>query len=281
MSLSASQLNRFLVSSKYSIYYRRLKKLLWTNTARPEYGVLYLFQGRLKFAVGSNAGELLQDQALLIEPSVNVSASGQGVEILLLNLSPAFVTDHAVTMRLIGAEATVGFPQALVEKDNRLIELAHDLAAELGEDRPGQEIVIQAAVQQTVVLLLRHYSNMRHSPELELSRVGLVDRRIRRSVELIHSQLDQDLSLKAIADASYPSPFHFSRLFKKLTGTTPHAYLAGIRTTHAQSLLADESLSVTEISSRVGYASPSHFTKAFRDATGLTPRAFRKALITR
>ena len=116
MSLSASQPNRFLVSPKYSIYYRRLKKLSWTNTAQPEYGVLCLFQGRLQFAMAGNAGELLQDQALLIEPSVNVSASGQGVEILLLNLSPAFVTDHAVNMRLIGAEATVVLPAATGRK---------------------------------------------------------------------------------------------------------------------------------------------------------------------
>ena len=97
----------------------------------------------------------------------------------------------------------------------------------------------------------------------------------------MHGQLDQDLSLKAIADASYLSPFHFSRLFKKLTGTTPHAYLAGVRTTHAQSLLADESLFGHRNQLACGIRSPSHFTKAFRDATGLTPRAFRKALITR
>ena len=223
----------------------------------------------------------LAGPALVIEPSVSVSATGQELELLMLNFSPAFVSDHAVRMRLIGAEATVGFPHALIEGDDRLIQLAGDLANELREDKPGHEIVIEAAVQQIVVQLLRHYSNMRWSPELELSRVGLIDRRIRRSVELMHGQLERDLSLKAIAAASYLSPFHFSRLFKKLTGTTPHSYLAAIRTTHAQSLLADPSLSVTEISSRVGYASPSHFTKAFREATGLTPRAFRKALISR
>ena len=70
------------------------------------------------------------------------------------------------------------------------------------------------------------------------------------------------------------------RLFKKLTGSTPHNYLAGIRAARAQLLLADTELSVTEIGSRVGYLSASHFTKAFRLATGTTPREFRKALIS-
>ena len=96
----------------------------------------------------------------------------------------------------------------------------------------------------------------------------------------MHTQLDQDLTLKALAAASYLSPFHFARLFKKLTGATPHNYLAGIRASRAQLLLADTELSVTEVGAQVGYLSASHFTKAFRLATGTTPREFRKALIS-
>ena len=139
---------------------------------------------------------------------------------------------------------------------------------------------MHALVEQLMVHVLRGYAQPRRSDELELSRVGLVDRRIRRSVELMHTQLDQDLTLKALAAASYLSPFHFARLFKKLTGSTPHNYLAGIRAARAQLLLADTELSVTEIGARVGYLSASHFTKAFRLATGTTPREFRKALIS-
>ncbi|HEY0385421.1 MAG TPA: helix-turn-helix domain-containing protein, partial [Pyrinomonadaceae bacterium] len=133
--------------------------------------------------------------------------------------------------------------------------------------------------EQTMVELLRHHTNMRRSPELELSRAGLVDRRIRRAVELMQARLEENLPLEEIAGAAYLSPFHFSRLFKKLTGTTPHAYLATLRAARAQTLLADTDLSITQISSRVGYESPSHFAKAFRQATGLSPRDFRNAII--
>jgi AraC family transcriptional regulator len=155
-----------------------------------------------------------------------------------------------------------------------------EFAAELDNDKPGKEIVMRALVEQVLVHVLRHYSQPRLSDQLELSRVGLVDRRIRRSVELMHTQLDQELTLKALAAASYLSPFHFARLFKKLTGSTPHNYLAGIRATRAQLLLAETELSVTEVGAQVGYLSASHFTKAFRLATGTTPREFRKGLIS-
>lgn len=280
VSPSPTQPNRFFVCPHYSVYYRRLKKIDWNNEARSDYGVLFLLDGQLGFKSDQNAGTLVRGQTLLLNPSSVGIVSGKGVESLLLSFSPAFVTDHAVRMHLMGTEALVLFTQNVIQNDDRLQELARSLASELSEEKPGGEIVVGALVEQVLVHLLRHYANMRRSPDLELSRAGLVDRRIRRSVELMHAQLAAELSLKEIAAASYLSTFHFARVFKKLTGTTPHAYLAGLRTARAQALLTNPDLSISEISALVGYSSPSHFTKAFRQATGLTPRAFRNALIS-
>lgn len=280
MSPSQPPVNRFFISPQYSLYYRRVKKLDGAHEARSDYTVIVVLDGRLKFRTEEKSGSMLTDQALLLGPSIGGSLAGQSVELLQLTLAPALVLDHAVRMHLTGPGTAVAFRLDLVEHDERLAQLARSLTTELTDEKPGREIVLGALVEQVVVHILRHYSNIRRSEELELSRVGLIDRRIRRSVELMHAQLEQDLSLKEIAAASYLSPFHFVRVFKKLTGTTPHAYLASIRTGRAQLLLAEPNLSVTEISSRVGYSSPSHFTKAFRQATGLTPRAFRKALVS-
>ena len=281
MSPSPPLLNRFFIAHQYSLYYRRVKKLEGIPEARSDYTVVQVIDGRLQFRTDEKSGEMSTDQALLLSPSISRSLIGHSVELLQLTLTPAFVLDHAVRMHLTGPGTAVAFRLDLVEEDDRLAQLSRSLISELKDEKPGREIVLGALVEQLVVHVLRHYSSIRRSEELELSRVGLIDRRIRRSIELMHNQLEQDLSLKEIAAASYLSPFHFVRVFKKLTGTTPHAYLANMRTNRAQTLLADPNLSVTEISSRVGYSSPSHFTKAFRQATGLTPRAFRKALVAR
>jgi AraC-like DNA-binding protein len=290
VSPSLNQPNRFFVSPHYSVYYRRQKTFQWNSEARAEYEITLLLEGKLIVKSPGASNELLQGESLLQNPSAGcaeISARkflisnvlGKAVELLQVSLSPTFVSDHAVRMHLLGPGAMVVFSQDRVVGDVRLQEWGHSLADELNEARPGGEIVIAALVEQLIVHLLRHYANMRRSDDLELSRVGLVDRRIRRSVELMHAQLAADLSLKEIAAASYLSPFHFARVFKKLTGATPHAYLAALRTARAQLLLTNPDLSVREIGALVGYASPSHFTKAFRQATGLTPRAFRNALV--
>ena len=281
MTRPLAQLNRFFVSTDYSVHYRKAKQLHWQNQASSGYSLLTTRDGRLDYTLDDKHTPLERSQSVVLEPNSSVTAKAQQVELLFLTFSASLVIQHATAMRLIPPKSIVTFTREHIHEDQRLDALLAEFVSELAGEKPGKEIVMRALVEQTLVHVLRNYSTPRLSEELELSRVGLVDRRIRRSVEMMHTQLDQDLSLKELAAASYLSPFHFSRLFKKLTGASPHNYLAGIRAARAQLLLAETDLSVTEIGSRVGYLSGSHFTKAFRLATGATPREFRKGLISR
>ncbi|HEX8709016.1 MAG TPA: helix-turn-helix domain-containing protein [Pyrinomonadaceae bacterium] len=281
MDRSKAQLDKVYLHSQYALYYRSASRIRWTSEARPEYGALFLLAGSLRCEVGRVSAQINARGALLVDPGARASAAGRDAEYLTLSLAPAFVLDCAARTGLVGTAASVTFRDNLVEHDERLSRLAHDLAGEMLRAEAGQELVISALMEQLAVQLLRHHSNVRRSDELELSRVGLVDRRIRRAVELMHAHLDRDLPLEEIAAAAYLSPFHFARLFKKLTGASPHAYLATLRAARAQTLLAETDLSVTEISARVGYSSSSHFARAFRQVTGLAPRAFRAAVIRR
>ncbi len=273
--------NRFFVSPDFSVYYRTAKQLTWQNQATAGYSLLTTFSGKLDYTVEDKTSALERNESVILGSNTTVIARGQKVELLFLTFSASLVIQNAATMRLIPPKSIVTFTREHVHGDRKLDGLLEQFASELVTDKPGKEIVMRSLVEHLLVHLLRSYATPRRSEELELSRVGLVDRRIRRSVELMHTQLDQDLTLKALAAASYLSPFHFARLFKKLTGLSPHNYLASVRATRAQLLLAETDLSVTEIGARVGYLSGSHFTKAFRLATGATPREFRKGLVSR
>jgi AraC-like DNA-binding protein len=281
MTRSLPPLNRFFVSPEFSVYYRRAKHLHWQNQANAGYSLLTVLEGEVAYAVDGQHNALTRSQSVVLEPNVTLTADGKQTELLFLTFSASLVLQCAASMHLIPPNSTVSFTRSHLESDRKLDALLAEFSAELADDKPGKDIVMRALVEQVLVHVLRNYSQPRLSDQLELSRAGLVDRRIRRSVELMHTQLDQDLTLKALAAASYLSPFHFARLFKKLTGATPHNYLAGIRATRAQTLLAATELSITEVGAQVGYLSASHFTKAFRIATGATPREFRKGLIAR
>jgi len=280
MTRPLAQVNRFFVSPEFSVYYRRAKQIAWQNQATSGYSLLTSLGGRLDYTVDSKRATLAAGESVVFEPNVSVTIRGQQVEFLFLTFSALLVMQDAAAMKLIPPKSIVSFTRDHVSRDQRLQGVLSEFVSELATDKPGKEIVMRALTEQALVHVLRNYSTPRLSEELELSRVGLVDRRIRRSVELMHTQIDQDLPLKELAAASYLSPFHFARLFKKLTGASPHNYLAGIRANRAQLLLAETDLSVSAIGARVGYLSGSHFTKAFRTATGATPREFRKGLVS-
>lgn len=281
MTPSLSPLNRFFVCPEYSVFYRRVKRLHWENQTTSQYALVSVFAGTLEYTSDAGKGKLSAGESLILEPNCNIFGSSDYVEFLFLTFRSSLLDQHAVNMKLTPPLSTVSFSQEPVETHPKLRTMFRTFLNELISEQPGKEIIMRALVEQVLVEILRNYAKVRRSDELEFSRVGLIDRRIRRSVELMHTQLDQDLPLRELAAASYLSTFHFARLFKKITGSTPHNYLAAIRTNRAQLLLAETDFSITEIATRVGYLSASHFTKAFRLATGTTPREFRKALITR
>ncbi len=280
MNTSAPFDDRVLVQEHFTLHLRQNRRAHWSSEARPTYTALLLLRGTLRRTDEASTADLRAPATLLAAPGETISASGVQVAYLLVSLAPAYLLDCAVRARLTRADARIAFTTHIVTRDARLAQLAHDLAAELRAPEAGQAVFVAALIEQLTVHLLRRHANISRADELELSRVGLVDRRVRRAVELMHAQLHEDVPLEAMAAAAYLSPFHFARLFKKVTGTSPHAYLAALRLARAQTLLATTDLSITEVGARVGYTSSSHFAKAFRQSTGLSPRAFRAALIS-
>ncbi|HEX4949117.1 MAG TPA: helix-turn-helix transcriptional regulator [Blastocatellia bacterium] len=228
-------------------------------------------------AFGQTAYLLLHARAadcFLINPNETLRVPKSDAEWLLLRLSPQLLIETATRLKLYrsGSNLLFSHPQT---NDPKLQAILTTICNEMLESAAGWRDVIHSLVQQLTVLLLRSHMNLKRSEELELSRIGMVDRRLRRALEFMHDHCARELSLAEIAAAAYLSEFHFARLFKKITGTTPHAYLAALRIERARKLLVETDLAITEVGARVGYNSQSHFTKIFRQATGLTPAAFR------
>jgi AraC-like DNA-binding protein len=86
----------------------------------------------------------------------------------------------------------------------------------------------------------------------------------------------QPLALADVASAVGFSPFHFLRVFRKVTGTTPHQYLIGARIRLAARLLLETDRPVTEIAYDVGFEDLSNFVRTFHRAIGSSPRTYRR-----
>lgn len=74
------------------------------------------------------------------------------------------------------------------------------------------------------------------------------------------------------------SPSRFCREFKTAFGVTYLEYLCDQRISHARRLLANPSMSVSDVASAVGFDDPSYFARVFRKQEGVTPTDYRAGL---
>jgi AraC-like DNA-binding protein len=99
---------------------------------------------------------------------------------------------------------------------------------------------------------------------------------IERAKEYMHTHFSNDISLQEVAEHSFTSPFHFSRLFKKITSFSPHQYLQQVRMKHAEMLLKNSNLPVADIAYSSGFSSTAYFATAFKQQYKLNPLQYRK-----
>jgi len=111
-----------------------------------------------------------------------------------------------------------------------------------------------------------------------VARGGLAAWQLRRTVELIESDLTATPSLATLASHVGLSPTHFCTAFKQSTGLPPHRYLLNRRIARAKALMAESKCSLTEIALESGFSSSSQFATAFRRIESRTPSDFRRSL---
>jgi AraC-like DNA-binding protein len=87
---------------------------------------------------------------------------------------------------------------------------------------------------------------------------------------------DPELSVTSLAERFGFSISYLSRTFKKTAGIGLNDYLHSVRIAHAQEMLRDTDLPVSDIAARVGFSSSSAFIRAYRAAEAVTPGAYRE-----
>lgn len=89
-------------------------------------------------------------------------------------------------------------------------------------------------------------------------------------------RVDHTLDMEEMARSSGYGATRFYRMFRKLTGLSPHKFMTTVRLNRSLSLLASTQLSVTEIAHSLGYSDELYFSRLFKKNMGLTPTEFSK-----
>jgi xylan 1,4-beta-xylosidase len=160
--------------------------------------------------------------------------------------------------------------------NNALLELLEDIRLEWKAQSPMWEVVVGGLIIQAVGLLAREVSGSETDALAARRRRAL--RRITGSLKLIEERFNQNLTLRAVAEASTLSEPHCCALFQEAVAMSPIAYRNARRLTEAQRLLRLGEFTVQEIAYKVGFSSPQEFNRLFRRSFGITPTQFARTV---
>ena len=88
--------------------------------------------------------------------------------------------------------------------------------------------------------------------------------------------LDEDVSLNALAGKAGLSAFHLHRIFLAAVGETPKQLTMRLRLGHAAAMLLINDDSVLNVALSCGFQSHEVFVRAFRRSFGMTPSTYRR-----
>jgi AraC family transcriptional regulator len=138
----------------------------------------------------------------------------------------------------------------------------------------GGQLYGESLANLLLIHLLRHYCAS--EPKLKQYQGGLPKHKLQQAIDYIQANLDQKLSLEAIAQHLNMSVYHFCDLFKQSIGIAPYKYVLQQRVERAKLLLKDEERAIVDIALDCGFANQTHLNKHFRKLTGTTPKAYRE-----
>ncbi len=241
--------------------------------ALPCYEVVYVQAGRLTMWLADGPLDGLAGDVFVIPPrTTHREETPDGAISEVLCLGASFV-------RASGRHRSFPLPLAVhlhLGSAHPVPLMLRQIVAEVDHQVPGWSAVTGAKITEVFCALARATAG-RPAPPWSPANPAVAPFAVQ--VEgYLRDHLAEPLSVDDIARHFHLSRQYFNRLFRRVTGDTPHAFLTATRLDHARDLLADASLPIKAVAQRVGYADPYHFSKAFKHRFQLSPTAYRQTL---
>lgn len=162
------------------------------------------------------------------------------------------------------------------------IEGLNDVCREIFNHPLYENINAKTILQSEPKFYVESYNNISdliediREPSYENSQQPVSNALINEIIKTINENYGSRVLIQEFAKKFNLNPNYLSSLFKSVCGKSFTSYLTELRLKKAKELLKDSSLSLYEISDRVGYDDYFHFSKIFKKYNGLSPGNFRK-----
>jgi AraC family transcriptional regulator len=241
------------------------------NHTHPSYSFFYTMDSSMRFVLQGKKYNSVPGKVFLVPPEIpHHEVAGENfTRFVAICIDRVFFEYHAEEYHL--AEKIIRAHSFTLTDQVR--SCVKDFITENSAQSAGYQKLIDSLEIRLAHSLLRSIAGIK-SAGREIS--GRLD--IDRTIEHINTHYDRQLSIDELASSAALSASHFTRIFKKETGTTPQEYIIEVRLSRARSLLLKTAKNLTEIAHCCGFANSAHFSSSFHKKYGTTPSQYRKTI---
>jgi AraC-like DNA-binding protein len=211
----------------------------------------------------------LSGDDLRFEMSLGVRTWGNSPSGATRSVICAYEGRSEVSARLLDALPTV----LVVRADEWETPLVDLLAAEAGNEGPGQEAYLDRLLDLLLIAVLRTWFDRdENAPTWWHAEHDPV---VGPALKLIYNNPDHPWTVANLAAAVGSSRAVFASRFTEQVGEPPIAFLTSWRLALAADLLRASRATIAAIARQVGYSTPFALSSAFKRAYGVSPNTYR------
>jgi AraC family transcriptional regulator len=184
------------------------------------------------------------------------------------------ISDAALMATCEGVNGEVELRHQCRLVDTRIGALLAAVNAERIAGFPSGRLFLDSVEQALAVALVGGYAVRPCSARTH--RGGLGPARLRTIKEFVHAKMEEELTLQEMAQSVELSIAHFSRMFRKSTGETPHQFVLRHRIGRAKEMLRAADVRILDVAVACGFKTQQHFARVFRHLCGVSPTECRQ-----
>jgi AraC-like DNA-binding protein len=163
--------------------------------------------------------------------------------------------------------------------DENQIE-GYELGAEAYVMKPFSVEVLKAQIKSVLenrLILQNRLAHINSITQLQIESPNLDKVFLAKIIDLISSHIEEtDFTAEILANELKISQRQLYRKIKAISGCTVHEFITKVRMDHAENLLRNSDLSISQIAFKVGFSEASNFSRTFSKHFGCSPSQYGK-----
>ena len=251
------------------------------------YEINIVLRGSAIHRIGENDLTVGKGDVFIIPPNVDHGyAGGEGFDVYHLLISPKYLEKNSAELKLLPAFSSLFRIDPLMrEKASAKLNFALN-DSELSTLIPTLDGLVlhsrESSTESAIIaggealIIIAQLCAIYDKKAKKIAAENTEDEPFLNSIAYIYENFDQTLTTESLAHIAQMSRTSYIERFKRVTGLPPARFQRQYRISVAKQLLAEGTLSETEIAQEIGCYDISHFIKMFKAETEMTPFEFRK-----